>query len=78
MRTYGVSQLKANLSAVLKEVEAGEEVKITRHGAPCAKLTSVSELKGGKPSLATLRGSLTYLPEADYEDFMAIKAIWEP
>ena len=31
-----------------------------------------------KPSLSTLRGALTHLPDANYEDFMDIKAMWEP
>lgn len=31
-----------------------------------------------KPSLSTLRGALTHLSAADYEDFLAIKTIWEP
>lgn len=31
-----------------------------------------------KPSLSTLRGALTHLPDADYEEFLAIKTIWEP
>ena len=51
---------------------------ITRRGSPCAKLTSVCATEGGKASLETLRGSLTYLPDAKYGDFLDIKAIWEP
>ena len=31
-----------------------------------------------KPSLATLRGALTDLPYATYQDFLDIKAIWNP
>lgn len=31
-----------------------------------------------QPSLATLRGALTELPDATFEDFAAMKAIWEP
>ena len=78
MTAYGVSQLEANLSAILRKVEDGEEVIITRRGKPCAKLTSVSASEGDKASLETLRGSLTYLPDADHEDFMDIKTVWEP
>ena len=61
----------------IRELEAGEEVIVTRRGRPCAKLTSVNAPEGGKPSLETLRGSLTYLPDTDYEDFLGIKAVWE-
>ena len=31
-----------------------------------------------KPSLATLRGAFTWLPDATYQDFLDIKAIWNP
>ena len=40
----------------------------------------VSEQSSGddKPSLATLRGAFTWLPDATYQDFLDIKAIWNP
>ena len=38
MRTTTVSQLKASLSAYLRQVKAGEEVVITEHGRPVARL----------------------------------------
>lgn len=78
MTTYSIREFKANASAILRELEDGEEVVITRRGRPCGKLTAVSDPEVGKPSLETLRGSLTYLPDATYEDFMDIKSIWEP
>ena len=31
-----------------------------------------------KPSLRTLKGAFAELPDASYEDFLDIKAIWEP
>ena len=30
-----------------------------------------------RPSLATLRGALSQLPDAGYQDFLDIKGIWE-
>ena len=30
-----------------------------------------------RPSLATLRGALSQLPDAGYQDFQEIKGIWE-
>jgi prevent-host-death family protein len=39
MRTFSVAQAKAQLSALLDAVEAGEEVEITRRGVPVARLT---------------------------------------
>ena len=38
MRTTTVSQLKMSLSAFLRRVKAGEEVVVTEHGRPIARL----------------------------------------
>lgn len=38
MKTIAVVEMKARFSAVLAEVEAGEEVAITRHGRVVARL----------------------------------------
>jgi prevent-host-death family protein len=38
MREIGVRELKANLSKVLREVERGEQVRVTAHGRPVADL----------------------------------------
>jgi len=54
-----VAQAKAKLSELLDKVEAGEEVVITRHGKPVAKLSaaakkiplrSMSEFRARMPS----------------------------
>jgi len=43
MREVGVLQAKTNLSALLDEVEqGGEEIVITRHGKPVARLSAAS------------------------------------
>ena len=39
MKTVSIQDLKATLSAVVAEAEAGETVVITRHNAPAAHLT---------------------------------------
>lgn len=38
MQTTTISKLKASLSAYLRQVKAGEEVIITQHGHPVARL----------------------------------------
>ena len=38
MQTTTVSQLKMSLSAYLRQVKAGEEVVVTEHGRPIARL----------------------------------------
>jgi prevent-host-death family protein len=41
MKIAAVSKLKASLSEYLRRVKAGEEVLVTEHGRPIAKLTPV-------------------------------------
>ena len=78
MTTYGIRDFKARVSEVLRDLEDGEEVIITRRGEPCGRLIPVQHPTNAKPSLASLRGALADLPDATYEDFRDIKAIWEP
>lgn len=42
MLTIGAFEAKTHLSALLDRVAAGEEVIITRHGAPVARLVSAT------------------------------------
>ena len=78
MTTYGIRQFKARVSEILRGLDDGEEVIITRRGKPCGRLTSMQAPKEGKPSLGTLRGALVYLPDAGYQEFLDIKTLWEP
>ena len=73
--TYGIREAKARLSEILRELEHGEGVIITRRGRPYGRLTAVGAGANDKPSLATLRGALSQLPDADYRDFQGIKGI---
>ena len=73
MSTYGISEFKTRLSEILRDLDEGDEVIITRRGKPCGRLTSVEGSEVGKPSLETLKGSLAHLPDASYEDFLEIE-----
>lgn len=44
MRSLTVAEAKANLSSLLKAVEAGEDVEITRRGIPVARLCPAKPL----------------------------------
>lgn len=44
--TVGAYQAKTHLSELLIKVEAGEEITITKHGAPVAKLVPVKKESG--------------------------------
>ena len=78
MTTYSIREFKVGVSKILRDLDDGEEVIIARRGKPCGRLIRIRDANEGKPSLETLRGSLTWLPEAVFEDFMDIKAVWEP
>lgn len=42
MRTIGVAELKASLSETLARVKAGEEILVTEHGRPVARILPLS------------------------------------
>lgn len=76
MTTYSIRDLKAKLSEVLRNLENGQQVVITRRGKPCGMLIGITESES--PPLSTLKGTQAYLPDANYEDFLQIKGAWEP
>lgn len=41
--TVGAYEAKTHLSELLEKVEAGEEITITKHGAPVAKLVPIKK-----------------------------------
>lgn len=43
MQTINLAEAKAHLSEILNRVEAGEEILITRHGQPVARLGPVEK-----------------------------------
>ena len=74
MTTYSIGEVKANLGRILRDLGHGEEVIITRRGRPRGRLTAVDDCDADdKPSFATLRGALSQLPDANYQDFQSIR-----
>ena len=62
--TVGAFEAKTHLSALLDRVEAGEEVTITRHGRPVARLTPATdarkaEIQAALDGLAEVRSRCT-------------------
>jgi len=45
-KTVGAYEAKTRLSELLERVEAGEEITITKHGAPVARLVPVKKEAG--------------------------------
>ena len=78
MTTYNIREFKSKISEIINTLEYDQEVIITRRGKPCGRLMPVELPAEDKPSLQTLRGAFAQLPEATYQDFQDIKAIWEP
>ena len=76
MTTYGVREFKTRISEILRDLEEGDEVTLTRRGKPCGRLTGIPPVSDDKPSLESLRGTMTDLPDATYEDFLEVKAMW--
>ena len=56
MVTVNVHEAKTNLSQLLKQVEAGEEVIIARNGKPVARL--VPAQKRGRPQPDVFKGQI--------------------
>ena len=77
--TYSIREFKAKLSEILRNLDDGEEVLITRRGKPCGRLTPIPRPTEEKLPLSALRGILSdRLPDASYQDFLDIKKVWEP
>ncbi len=78
--TYTISQFKAHASRILRELEAGEEVIITRRGEPCGKVTGVSQPVADKRSRRSLMGILATpdTPDLEFDELQAIiKGFWK-
>jgi prevent-host-death family protein len=62
MKTANVAEAKAHLSALLAEVEAGEEVVITRYGKPVARIIPEPAAAPAVFDLAALRAFVQVEP----------------
>lgn len=60
MRTVSLADAKAHLSELLNSVESGEEIIITRHGRPVARVSPTEKVKEALPlqRLAALRAAM--------------------
>ena len=51
----GAYEAKTHLSELLEKVEAGEEITITKHGAPVAKLVPIKKETSAEERVAAIR-----------------------
>ena len=63
MTYVGIRQLKAQLSKYVRSARGGEDVVVTDHGKPVARLVNSAISKDARPSLASLAAEgLVILP----------------
>lgn len=67
MRTVSLADAKARLSELLNEVEAGEEVVITRHGTPVARVVPARRPRKPLRSLAAFRAKFPQVRKSSAE-----------
>jgi prevent-host-death family protein len=58
MLTVTLVEAKTRLSELLDKVAAGEEIVITRHGRPAARIAAVDTPKQPFPNLSELRAKM--------------------
>jgi prevent-host-death family protein len=69
MVTVSLAQAKAQLSALLDKVEAGEEVVVTRHGRAVARILPAMRAKEPIPvdELAAFRATMPFMSRSSAE-----------
>ena len=80
MQTTTVSQLKMSMSAYLRQVKAGEELLITEHGRPVARLLPVADLASLPEHLADMekKGLLKRAEKSLSADFWTLPRPSDP
>jgi prevent-host-death family protein len=68
MRSIGIAELKALLSETLARVKAGEEVLVTEHGRPIARLMPLSALTPAAATQELVRSGLVRAPEKPFDE----------
>ncbi|HXO42378.1 MAG TPA: type II toxin-antitoxin system prevent-host-death family antitoxin [Thermoanaerobaculia bacterium] len=68
MRTTGVTELKASLSEMLARVKSGEEILITEHGRPIARLMPLPALDMDAAMVDLVRKGLVKPPELPFDE----------
>ncbi len=63
MRTVSLAEAKTHFSELVTEVSGGEEIVITRHGQPIARLCGLDTLKSAITPRARFRAQLPSLGE---------------
>jgi prevent-host-death family protein len=68
MRTIGIAELKASLSETLARVKAGEEILITEHSRPVAKIVPLSAAAPAAAAEEMVRAGILRAPEKPLDE----------
>jgi prevent-host-death family protein len=68
MRSLGIAELKALLSETLARVKAGEEVLVTEHGRPIARIMPLSAAAPAAATQQLVRAGLVRAPEKPLDE----------
>jgi prevent-host-death family protein len=68
MRTLGIAELKALLSETLARVKAGEEVLVTEHGRPIARILPLSAAAPAATTQELVRAGQVKAPEKPLDE----------
>jgi len=68
MRSMGIAELKAMLSETLARVKDGEEVLVTEHGRPIARILPLSAASPAEATQQLVRAGLVRAPEKPLDE----------
>ena len=68
MRSLGIAELKALLSETLARVKAGEEVLVTEHGRPIARILPLSAAAPAAATQELVRSGQVRAPEKPLDE----------
>jgi prevent-host-death family protein len=77
MKSFGTFEAKTQFSRILNLVEDGEEVEITRHGRPVAKVVPVKRRRPTREELEKIAAELDAFREAHPLGGVTIKELIE-
>ena len=79
MQTAGIAELKASLSETLARVKAGEEVLVTEHGRPIARIVPLSSAAPEAATDELVRAGVLRVPEQTVgKDFWSLPRPEDP
>jgi prevent-host-death family protein len=77
MKSFGTFEAKTQFSRILNLVEDGEEVEITRHGRPVAKVVPIKRRRPTREELERIAAELDAFREAHPLGDLTIKELIE-